>query len=175
MSKIFILPVLLLAACTAAPQTDSVHLPSKNISAAAPKASVAKNNIRQKRPAKKTANFIYAPEVKKYIDQNQGVKTLKNIAPEYALKKFTPLCTVEKFIAGLNSSETDIVKTPSAGLIIKTKGAKIGSGTITVAIKGRYAKITSAVVGSIRQTNADVLDNLAPNICQSTEEKAKTK
>ncbi len=173
MSK-YILVILLLAinACTttnvSTTQPISSTVPQVTVRPAASLADTKVNHAQTQSP-----KVSYDPKVADYINQNQSAQILKTAAPEFASKTLAPHCTVEKFVSGLNSSQTEITKTSASTIEIKTFGTKIGNGNIKITAHGKNAEISSAVIGKFKRTDTNILRKFAQNICNAVDEKLK--
>lgn len=166
---IFIPAILMISACTATdigsqPNTVSSRTVTTNRTAITPKKAAAPQT---------TANIFYDPKVADYIKKNQAASTLRAVAPEFAHKILAPRCTVEKFVSGLNSPQTEIKKISTSSIEIKTIGNKIGNGAIKITAQGKEAQISSAVIGKFQRTEADVLNKFAQSICNKVDEALK--
>lgn len=151
-------------------QQNASAVPQKNTA----KASFPLSVSSEKKPnAQITKKAFYDPKVASYIDQNEAVLVLRTTAPEFTHKILAPHCTIEKFVSGLNSSQTKIQKISSSMIEIKTTGSKIGNGSIIINTQGKNAEISSAVIGKFKKSDRDILRKFAQNICNTVDEKLK--
>ena len=170
--------ILLLLTVNACSTTDSNVLKTPSVTPSSLQ-STTKTSTSLSSPAKKTsstqtvATVSYDPKVANHISQNQAAMVLKTAAPEFAHKILAPHCTVEKFVSGLNSTQTEIIKISASTIEIKTTGAKIGNGNIRITAQGKNAEISSAVIGKFKRTDTNILRKFAQNICDTVDEKLK--
>ena len=165
----FILLLFYLSGCVAAEQKallTPITVPVKSSTTTVksrPQATTPVNN----------SGIVYDSKVESYIKQHGFVKKLKNVAPEFAYKKLSSLCTVEKFVAGINATDIEISKLSSDTIEIKTFGNKMGTGIIKIRKFGKQANLTKVEIGKLRKTSPTVLRQFAHNLCTHVDEKLK--
>lgn len=169
MQKFFIPAVLFfLTACS----TIQPNQPTIRSEAASEKVQPpASKPLKTSQPT--SPKIIYDTKTQNYIDANSAVQELRKCCPQYAPKILGTHCTVEKFIAGLNTSQIKINNNGDNSLTVYTGGTKIGNGIITIRINGSNAEIASATIGKIRQQNKSILQDMSQNICKKVEDKFK--
>lgn len=169
---ILIILLMLTNACTTTNINTPQPIPStKSQAIIKPTTPLADTKVSHIQPQSPTIS--YDPKVADYINQNHAAQALKTAAPEFAPKTLAPHCTVEKFVSGLNSAQTEIIKTSATSIEIKTTGAKIGNGNIKITAQGKNAEISSAVIGKFKRTDTNILRKFAQNICNAVDEKLK--
>ena len=171
--SIFFLVLLSLSACTTSNINTQKTVPTPQNSPSQQMSSSQPAFTKENVALPTTKQIFYDPKVANYINQNQAAIALRTSAPEFAHKLLAPHCTIEKFVSGLNSTQTEINKTSPSTIEIKTTGTKIGNGNIIIKTQGKNAEISSAVIGKFKRTDSNILKKFAQNICNSIDEKLK--